>query len=129
MITPAMNPFTKALTARLSEQRLRAFVAQWDALEALVIRVYRVKQALDADKQEHARLRLWLAEHYPEWRTQLEPYWRRARCGSSPCNDDPFEFLLKPVTPEVFVGSWAHMQALPAAREALNTFILDIAKP
>lgn len=129
MIAPSMNPFTKALTARLNEQRLRAFVTRWDALEALIIRVYRAKQASPADVQEHAQLCRWLVEHYGEWRAQLEPRWQRARCGKLPCTSDPFEFLLSATTPEAFIGSWAHMQALPAAREALNSLILDLIEP
>ncbi|BCX05736.1 MAG: hypothetical protein KatS3mg053_3674 [Candidatus Roseilinea sp.] len=120
-----MNPFTKSIAARLRSRRLRRFIAHWDALEALVIRVYRNAAVTEADDAEFAELRRWLREHYPEWQPRLAPYWRSALRGGQPAQDDPFVFLFAPEHAEAFCGSWAHMQALPAAREALNRLILE----
>jgi hypothetical protein len=53
--------------------------------------------------------------------------WRQTSRGGKPCEDDPFAFLLTPESAAGFVGSWAHMQALPAAREALNRLVLTLA--
>ncbi len=120
-----MNPFTRSLLHRNTNVSLQTFVARWDALEALVIRVYRNGTASTADCDEHRALRPLLLLDYQRWREPLRPCWRAARCGSKPCEEDPFEFLLRVETPARFVGSWEHMQALPAAREALNRLLLE----
>jgi hypothetical protein len=122
-----MNPFTKAIAARVRSRQLKVFIARWDALEALVVRVYRGHAATDAEEVEYATLRGWLTEHYPAWRDSLEPHWRQAMRGGKLSVDDPFAFLFAPERAAQFLGSWAHMQALPAAREALNRLILEIA--
>jgi len=49
----------------------------------------------------------------------------RGLAAGQPCADDPFRYLLAATRAATFCGSWAHMQALPAAREALNRLILD----
>lgn len=121
-----MNPFTKSLIARMQSRQLRQFVERWDALEALVIRVYRGAVATEADDAEFAVLKRWLIAHYPEWQGRLAPHWRTALRGGQLSPDDPFIFLLSPENAAAFCGSWAHMQALPAAREALNRLILEL---
>lgn len=90
-----------------------------------MIRVYRNAAATEADDAEFGELKRWLCEHYAEWQTRLEPHWRSALRGGQPSQDDPFVFLLAPECAAAFCGSWAHMQALPAAREALNRLILE----
>lgn len=120
-----MNPFTKALSSRLRERRLRDFVARWDAVEALVVRVYRAGVATAQDEAAYARLRAWLTHHYPMWQAALEPNWRVALRGGKPCEADPFAEVLEAPRAAHFVGNWACMQALPAAREALNRLILE----
>ncbi len=120
-----VNPFTKALASRLRSRRLKAFIARWDALEALVVRVYRSGVATPEDEQQFVELKAWLLRHYPEWQTPLEPHWRAALRAGQPCADDPFRYVLGATRAATFCGSWAHMQALPAAREALNRLILD----
>jgi hypothetical protein len=121
-----MNPFTRSLSARLRSRKLKQFIAHWDALEALVIRVYRGDQATPHDEQEYARLRRWLAGRYGDLRAALEPHWRQALQGGQLATEDPFAFLFRPKQAHDFVGSWPHMQALPAAREALNRLILEM---
>ncbi|MCS7056768.1 MAG: hypothetical protein NZM18_11420 [Thermoflexales bacterium] len=119
-----MNPFTRSIAVRLRSRRLKEFIERWDALEGLVIRVYRGAIATEADEAEFTALRRWLREHYPEWQARLEPHWRSALRGGRPSQDDPFVFLLAPERAAEFCGSWPHMQALPAAREALNRLII-----
>lgn len=120
-----MNPFTRSIAARLRSRQLKQFIAHWDALEALVIRVYRDKAATAADEAAYTELRRWLSRHYPEWRARLESHWRSANQAGQPCPTDPFLFLLAPERARDFCQSWPHMQALPAAREALNRLILE----
>jgi hypothetical protein len=125
LVVHQMNPFTKSIAAHLRSRRLRQFVRQWDALEALVIRVYRNAAAEPADEEAFAALRHWLRQAYPTWQARLEPHWRAAMRGGQPSPDDPFLFLLAPQRAQDFCASWAHLQALPAAREALNRLILE----
>jgi len=120
-----MNPFTQSIAARLQSRRLRQFIQRWDALEALVIRVYRNAAATPTDEEAFAALRQWLSRAYPAWQARLEPHWRAAMRGGQLSPDDPFLFVLAPERAQAFCESWAHLQALPAAREALNRLILE----
>lgn len=127
-----MNPFTRFLLRRLSGRKeaqtrdagLEAFVEHWDALEALVIRVFKAKIADEADAAEHARVRAWLLEYYPAWQAALAAYWTGKRAGGEPIASDPFVWLLAIERAEDFVMNWPAMQMLPAAREALNEFVM-----
>lgn len=119
------NPFTKSIAGNLKSDALKAFVQRWDALEALVVRVFRAKAATPADDAEYAGVRSWLQANYAPWQPALEPLWRQAKRGGKLCEDDPFLFLMSPEHASEFAGSWAHMQALPAARESLNRLLLD----
>jgi len=119
------NPFTKSLSGHLQSDALKAFVQRWDTLEALVVRVFRAKAASASDEDEHSEVRSWLMANYAPWQPALEPLWRQAKRGGQLCQDDPFAFLLAPEEASTFAGSWAHMQALPAARESLNRLLLD----
>ncbi len=120
-----MNPFTKSLTGAKIPDPLKALITHWDALEALVIRVFRGKVATAEDEAEYATLRQWLQTHYAKWKTALHPHWQGVMRGGKPCVDDPFEFLFLPEAARDFVGSLTHMQALPAAREALNKLVIS----
>ena len=119
------NPFTKSISSNLQTDALKAFVQRWDALEALAVRVFRAKNASASDEAEYSELRSWLMANYAPWQPALEPLWRQAKRGGKLCEDDPFTFLFAPETASKFAGSWAHMQALPAARESLNRLVLD----
>jgi hypothetical protein len=131
-----VNPFTRFLLQRLSGRKesqppdagLEAFVEHWDALEALVIRVFKAKAADEADLAEHARVRAWLREHYPAWQAALAAYWPGTRAGGEPVEIDPFAWLLELERADGFVLNWAAMQMLPAAREALNAFVMGESK-
>jgi hypothetical protein len=126
MISGVPNPFTKALAATLRQRKLKSFIAHWDAIEALVIRVYRGKAATADDDTEFAALKQQATEVYPALRESLEPHWRQAKVGGVPATQDPFESLLSRPTAAAFLGDWAAMQALPAAREALNRLVLEV---
>ena len=119
------NPFTQSLAARLQTPAFQDFIAHWDALEQLVIRVFRSKAATPADETQHTPLRAWLHEHYAEWREALEPHWRQSKMAGKLAVVDPFALLMQIETAAGFVGQWPAMQALPAAREALNRLILE----
>jgi hypothetical protein len=120
-----MNPFTKSLAGYALPDSLRTFIVTWDALESLVVRVFRSKAATFADEAEYATLRQWLQTHYADWKVALHPHWQGVMRAGKPCADDPFEFLIQPQAAHNFVGSRTHMQTLPAAREALNKLILS----
>lgn len=119
-----MNPFTQAILARLNDRRLRAFVMRWDALEALVIRVYKRGAAQTSDASEYRRLRRWLQNAYPALHPELEPYWKVVRIDGEPALEDPFLYVLGAPQAEDFCANWRIMQTLPAAREALNEFLV-----
>lgn len=125
-----MNPFTRFLLKRLGRQPgtpeagLQAWVERWDALEALVIRVFKARAADAADEAEHAQVRAWLLEHYPVWQAALAVRWPGKRAGGEPLETDPFAWLLEVERAEGFVLNWRAMQVLPAAREALNELVM-----
>jgi hypothetical protein len=120
-----MNPFTRFLLGRKSTKvsALEALVEHWDALEALVIRVYKGKEADTADLAEYEQLKGWLVENYTVWENELRPFWQATRAGGRLTEQDPFLRLLAAEQAGDFVGDWEAMQHLPAAREALNRFI------
>lgn len=119
-----MNPFTQSLTRALADPALDAFVARWDALEALVVRVYRGGAAAPADEAEWAPLRPALAGAYPAWAESLAPHWPLTSAGGQPVTADPFVRLMSFTRAADIVGDWAAMQTLPAAREALNRMLV-----
>jgi hypothetical protein len=119
------NPFTRSITHALRSRALRSFVQHWDALEALVIRVFRGKAALASDEAELITLRHWLHTHFPDFQAALEPRWRASRVGHDTPGEDPFAALLAIDAAQTFVDNWAALRQLPAAREALNQFVID----
>lgn len=119
-----MNPFTRGILRRLQNQQVYKFVNRWDALEALVIRVFKNKQATEQDEDEYSKLRLWLLEEYPRWQADLEPHWRQAKVAGEQAHEDPFALLLAVPQARGFLKNWAAMQNLPGAREALNSYLI-----
>src|SRR5512147_2651168 len=90
----AKNPFTRAILKQVSDPALREFVVYWDALEFLVIRVFRAKAASPEDEAEYDRIRSWLTSNYWRWQEALVPYWEQALVAGQPAGKDPFLFLL-----------------------------------
>lgn len=121
-----MNPFTRAILQKLKNRQLDTFVRRWDELEALVIGVYKAGAATIEDERQYQRARLWLLANYPRWQAELEPYWRATRIKGEPLSEDPFPELLSRSRVQDFSGDWSAMQTLPAARESLNEFLLEL---
>lgn len=120
-----MNRFTRFLKQWMgNEEDLGLLIQHLDALEALVIRVYRGKTATPADEAEYGKLRLWLEEHYPAWQEEMRPYWQKAQVGGQPAKQDPVRRVLQAQAAADLVGDWEAMQNLPAIREALNRLVL-----
>jgi hypothetical protein len=123
------NPFSKFLLSLLPANRqaqVDALIDCWDALESLVIRVYQQGYVAPADMEEYAELRSWLQAHYPVHEATLRRHWPATLEAGHPPASDPFVRLFTPTSAEAFVGNWPALQALPAAREALNRYLLEL---
>jgi hypothetical protein len=119
------NKFTHFLQQWLqSGESLTPLVEHLDALEALVIRVYKANAATAADEAEYGKLRPWLEENYPRWQDTLQPHWQQSLIAGRPAAADPVLRLLQAEQASAFAGDWQAMQTLPAVREALNRLIL-----
>lgn len=119
-----MNPFSKYLRQWSNDSQFEAFVEYWDRLERIVIGVYRGKTAVEAAAGEFERVWPWLRERYPDWAEILRPYWQATRAAGEPTHDDPFLLLLAFTEPAAIRGDWRAMQHLPAAREAINRYLI-----
>ncbi len=119
-----MNPFTRFLQQWAQDKELQTFVEHCDALEALVVRVYKQNEATAADDAEYQALRRWMQAHYGDWRETLRPYWQKDGAAAKAAIEDPFEAMFAAGKAVEFVGAWHTMQQLPNAREALNRLIL-----
>jgi len=121
-----MNLFTRFLKQWLHDSDLEQLVEHCDALEALVIRVYKREEATAADEAEYQALRRWMEANYPQWQSRLRPHWREAKVAGEAATADPFLQLTAATSAGEFVGNWKAMQHLPAAREALNKLVLQL---
>ncbi len=124
-----MNPFTQSLLKQVGDRKLAEFVSRWDALEALVVRVYKGNAAMAQDEREYAGLRAQLVRDYPCWRATLGRYWPQTRVAGEPTKDDPFTRLLSHTRASGFLDNWPAMQILPATRESINMLLLDNTLP
>jgi len=120
-----VNPFTQSLARELADPAVDDFIADWDALEALVVRVYRGGAAGPPDVAEWPGLRARLAASYPAWSPVFAPHWPQTRAGGQTVTADPFLRLMSFARAADIVGDWAAMQTLPAAREALNRMLVE----
>lgn len=121
------NPFSRFLRAQDDRPRpdVDAFVAAWDRLETLVIAIYRAGAADAADEADFAALRTELEERYPALAADLAPHWPGVRGADGA---DPFRLLLEVPRAAAFAGNRAALRALPAAREALNRWLVVLAR-
>lgn len=119
-----MNPFSRFLRQWSQDEDFDQFVARWDELEALVIRVYKQGAARPEDETVYAALRAWLLDHYPAHQPVLESHWPETLVAGHPAVEDPFLRLLRPEEATRYVDNWPAMQHLPAARETLNRVLL-----
>ncbi len=120
-----MNPFSKYLSQWSADTDFAAFVEQWDRLEAVVVGVYRRKMDLAVAEITFDEVWSRLRESYPRWRDELRLYWQATRAAGEPTQIDPFQLLLDIPTPGAIGGDWRAMQHLPAAREAINHYLID----
>jgi hypothetical protein len=119
-----MNPFSKYLRQWSNDSEFETFVDQWDRLERIVVGVYRGKIEVGVAVPEFNQVWPWLRERYPGWAETLRPHWQATRAAGEPTRDDPFELLLALPEPAAIRGDWRAMQHLPAAREAINRYLL-----
>lgn len=132
-VTPStMNPYTAHLQSLLPPGRaediaLAEFVAGWDHVEAFVIRVFRANIADSADASEWDELRRALAARHAAFADILAVHWPLALVAGERCAADPFRALLDVATASSFVANRTAMQTLPAAREALNRWLVALA--
>lgn len=120
-----MNPFSKYLRQFSDDPQFDTFVAHWDELESVVVRVYRHKMTVEAAQADFEQAWPWLREAYRHWEPMLRPYWQQTRAAGELTKTDPFQLLLDLQSPEAIAGNWTAMQHLPAAREAINRFLVD----
>ena len=120
-----MNPFTRFLNQWSGRQNLSDLIQRWDQLEQLAIAVYKRGAAEAEDEAAYALLKNWLDQHYGAWEEPLAPFWTDSPVGGSLDHQDPFRFLFQYERASAFVGNWAALQHLPAAREALNRYLQD----
>jgi hypothetical protein len=112
-----MNPVTQQLLDELDDPRLGEWIRAWDRLERLVIRVYKSGRAGPRDRVAFGRLRRVLRLGYPAHGALFARHWT---------GPDPYGAILDHRRAADFVGDWAAMQTLPAAREAINLGLLDL---
>lgn len=120
-----MNPFTRFLSQWSANPQFDEFVAQWDEVEALAIRVYKAGTAAAEETALYAAARPWLMRQYPRWEARLRPFWQAAKVAGTVEHTDPFLTILDRETAADFVGDWTALQYLPAAREALNRLLVE----
>lgn len=124
-IDQSSNPFSQYLRQFAGDRAFDDFVSQWDILESVVVRVYRGKVTAEAVQPDYDGAWTWLREAYPGFEPSLRPYWQATRAAGEPTRMDPFQLLLDLPSPQAIEGNWTIMQHLPAAREAINRFLVD----
>lgn len=124
-----MNPFTKYLSQWSADGDFADFVADWDRLERLVIGVYRAKMDVATAEAEYRFVWPRLRKRYNDWSAALRPFWQATRAAGAPTQTDPFLLLLNIAAPEAIPGDWRAMQHLPAAREAINRYLMEQTNP
>ncbi|MFP3852726.1 MAG: hypothetical protein ACLFWD_00380 [Anaerolineales bacterium] len=120
-----MNPYTRSLLQEIDDEPLSRWVETWGQLEHLIIQVYRSGQVEAAEQEKYKALRDDLTRGYPRWQAQLKPHWKDLRAGGENLQADPFLHLTAAASLTAFIGNWEAMQKLPAAREAINHFLLS----
>jgi hypothetical protein len=120
-----MNPFTKFLSQWSPNKSFATFVTHWDVVEWLMIQVYREKLSVTEAELQFAETWYRLREQYPQWSEQLWPFWQQTKVAGQMTKVDPFQHILDIQHPSHIPGNWHALQHLPAAREAINQFVLS----
>ncbi|MFN8423133.1 MAG: hypothetical protein U0470_06980 [Anaerolineae bacterium] len=106
--SPATNPYTAHLLAQLppggGAVAIAAFVADWDRLETLVIRVFRAGAA-GAEDAASGRRCASLAAPCRAF-DDLAHHWPLTRVAGEPCAVDPFRALVDVPIAGTFVANW-----------------------
>lgn len=128
----AANPYTRWLRGQAASPSGAgpdpdALIAAWDRLERLVIDVYRRGEADGQDEAEWQWLRQTLGRSLDA--QALAPHWQGILAGGQVLDADPFVALIGIARAERLVDNRRAMQLLPAAREALNRWLLAAAPP
>jgi hypothetical protein len=121
MFRKQFNPFTRFLAHNVTAVDLQQFLSDWDALEALLIAIYKAKTTAHA--AELAELCERLRAAYPNWQAALRPFWQGTQVAGKLCETDPFAHILAQASSADWPQHWQLLQTLPAAREALNRFL------
>ena len=121
-----MNPYTRSLLQRIENPALHDWVEAWDQLESLVVEIYRTEAAGPDAQNEYRDLKQRLITGYERWKDELRPHWDGLQAGGEPVQTDPFQKLLEPESAQGFLENWRAMQTLPAAREALNSYLIAL---
>lgn len=119
-----MNLFSNYLNQWSGDAQFEGFLRQWDALESIVVRVYRQKMTVDEATPDFDAVWPALRSEYPRWQATLELYWRQTRAAGAPTVTDPFLRLLDIQHAADIPGDWGAMQHLPAARETINRYLV-----
>ena len=90
-----------------------------------MVAVYREKRPVAEAETQFNETWSWLRKQYPRWSDQLRPFWQQTKAAGKTTEVDPFQLILNIQQPQDILGDWRAMQHLPAAREAINQFILS----
>lgn len=122
------NPFTRFLQSLRPDnprREVEQFVVWWDMVEAIVVDVNKRGSATDEERVAYVQARAELLRDYTKmWSPRFAFHWTQTLEAGNPTPSDPFLRILAPATADGFVKNWAAMQALAAARETLNRYIL-----
>jgi hypothetical protein len=119
-----VNPVTRGLLKELNDPELDAFVESWDALEMLVVEIYKQKSLSFAQQEEFFRVQEALTPRYAALEAELGRYWPATRIKGELVTADPFRAVIGKGSAKEFVENWDAMKTLPAAREALNQMLM-----
>ncbi|MGB0389611.1 MAG: hypothetical protein ACPGWR_32725 [Ardenticatenaceae bacterium] len=124
------NPFTRflrSLRGHANQPDIEAFVAWWDVVEAIVVDVNKRGHATEEERTAYAEGRaILLADYERVWAARFAVHWGETlEAGRTPPSD-PFPRILAPQSADGFKKNWPAMQALAAARETLNRYILTL---
>lgn len=124
------NPFTSFLQSLRPDnprREVEQFVVWWDVVEAIVVDVNKRGSATAEERTAYTQARAELLRDYATiWSPRFAPHWSQTLEAGNPTPADPFPRILAPATADGFVKNWAAMQALAAARETLNRYILSL---
>lgn len=118
------NPVTRSLLQELDRPDIAEFVTHWDRLEAALIALYRGVPPGDGGLSGLKHSLGWLVRRYPAWSERLAPHWVEHTRDQG--LKDPFAAILAVDYAEPTDVTWETLKTLPYAREALNSWLLEL---